>query len=114
MDTNIKPGEPLKKGENYYFIIDDKLNQSYLDQNIFKKFFGWTHGVEPLNEDLKKIQYLEFHSNSLPFYVCICSGINDTYCFINIFPNIKSEWCIQGCHNLKDDYYEEEFWITFR
>ena len=114
--TNIQSGDTLTNENDNFFEIDDKKNNSLLDEDLFNTFFDWRNGKKIFEKnalDLNKIQYLEFKYDSFPIYVCLCQGIEDPYCFIRIFPDQKVNYVVEKTSNGVNPIYDLEMTLWF-
>ena len=114
IESNMNENDLVSDEKSAIFVIDDKNNHSVVDSDLFSNFFYWEQGYKPFdNQKLSKFQYLEFELDSIPFYVCLFTGIENSYCLIKIFPHIEIEYGITGWIDFKDDFYEENTYIEF-
>jgi len=111
IETNLSPGDALFPNTNYYFTIEDKNNQKFMDKALLEQFDKWRFGNEAfLEQDLKDFQYLIFEIGSKPYYVCFHLGVEDDYCLVAMFPFKEPMPTIMGGLNYVGDYYDQ---ITF-
>lgn len=116
--TNILSGETLqlKEDQNFFFLIEDTMNDSLLDENVFHLFYEWRNGIKPFDKnilDINKIQYIEFEYESSPFYVCLCQGTSESYCFLKLFPESQFNYIVEKKYLSMNSYYELDMrlWI---
>ena len=108
-ESNVKPGELLQMEKDAIFMLDDKNNNSVVGWEFFNKFFDWEHGLKEFDKkELVNFQYLEFNIDEKPVYVCLCNGIDDTYCQIHIFPYVfEISFGITGWMDSKDGGFDQ-------
>ena len=97
------------------FNIEDKNNSHLLDISAKKKLEELQESSIPIMEsDIAQFQYLKFGIGSETFYICIHTGVSDTFGDITIFPKKEPFPLVEGNFLIVDDYFKQNVWIEFR
>ena len=89
LDSNIQPGGEIAGEKEAIFLIDDRTNNELMAPEAFSKFDDWKYKREPFqkeNLDQNQLQYLTFEINNKSCFLCLHTGIYDTYCLIDYLP----------------------------
>ena len=114
IESNINFDEEISKKEDIFLLIDDKFNFSLLDEKLFDKFVLWKNGLEDFGiQEIKNLQYLELEVDKESVFICLCTGIEESYCFARVWPISQVDPVIETKIEYIHDYYDQDMKMTF-
>ena len=113
LETNLKKNSKISVDSDFFLVLDDRANESLLDESQAGKFFQWKFNGHLFNlraKDFENLQYLSFLINGEISYMCFHPGRVDNCCFIDFFPSRDWSPEVDNDPNFIETKFSKTYW----